>query len=824
MKQFFEDRPRVLRMLIALIFTLLVGSLFNLTVIDAGQYSSLSTSSKQRTIVVKGQRGKILDANLVPIAVDKTSYNIEFYRDPSRRAAKYRAMYTKMIVETIDIVEENGGKTIDTFSIRRDDKGAFVFDFKTTDAEIAAKREKLWRSNMYLQGSGDDVPSPYECYMELRARYQIPEDMSYEMARKVLSVWQEVQYTFFTSYVPVTVARDVSRSTAAQITSRAGELTGMSAVESNLRTYPKGTSAAHIVGYTGRMQDADQIEQFTAKGYSTEDEIGLSGVEQTMEEYLTANSTEKQGYRVVEVDSSGAIVKELKYVAPESGNDVVLTVDMQLQQKLEQALEENIKQINQKQRQVMNANAQHYLEESNGDLDSIDLAETGAAVVMDVKTGNVLALASYPSFDPNLFVGGISETDYAQYRDDKRSPLFNKAISSKSTPGSIFKLVTGLGGLMEKAVTVNETIDDKGPFTIGASAPGTKAPKCWVAPNYSRHKAQDIVKAVKNSCNYYFMTVAYRMGIDKLNKWGQKLGLTSKTNIELPNEAIGQIGGQEVLYDPSKGIQEQKTSLPYLVQLQIKNDVLPTICSQQDIKADEQTLENCAARLVKLTASDSGTWGPKIRQILREELGISETIANAKGYHRLISSALYQLNWNPTLTATTGFGQGYVTITPIAAARYISALANGGTVYDAHIVDRIIAPDGTVVKQMEPTVYDTLDAPKLYLDKLKEGMHGVVSAEDGGTAGSAFRDFPYELGGKTGTAQVSDIDLEDNSWFVCFAPYDDPQIAVVIFVPHGYQGLLSAYTAKEVIQYYMDKQNGVDDNGGSVTGDDQLTQ
>ncbi len=103
-------------------------------------------------------------------------------------------------------------------------------------------------------------------------------------------------------------------------------------------------------------------------------------------------------------------------------------------------------------------------------------------------------------------------------------------------------------------------------------------------------------------------------------------------------------------------------------------------------------------------------------------------------------------------------------------------------------------------------------------------MQCVVSAEDGGTAGSEFRDFPFELGGKTGTAQVSDIDLEDNSWFVCFAPYDDPQIAVVIFVPHGYQGLLSAYTAKEVIQYYMDKQNVADDNGGNVTGDDQLTQ
>lgn len=815
----------VLRTIIGLLFIALLGSLFNLTVIQAGSYSSLSNDSKQRTIVVKGQRGEILDANSIPLAVDKTSSNIVFYRDPSKSSSKYRAMYTEVIMNTIAIIEENGGKVKNNFNITRDENGTFVFDFKTTDSDIEKKREDMWRSNMYLQ---DADLTPYDCYMRLRDKYQIPEDVSYEEAVKVLSVWQDVQYTYFTAYVPVTVAQDVNQNTVAQIESRQDELTGMSAVQANVRTYPKGETAAHIVGYIGSMQDKEEMDEYASKGYSSEDDIGVSGIEKTMEEYLTANSTEKQGYKVVEVGSNGQVVKTLKEVAPESGNDVVLTLDMNLQQKVEEALQKNISSIRAEQEQLLAAKSETYAKkaaEANKSISDIKLAETGAAVVMDVNTGKVLAMASYPSFDPNLFVGGISESDYAQYRDDKRSPLFNKAISSKATPGSIFKMVTGLGGLMENAITVNTRISDAGPFTLSV-APGMRAPKCWVAPNYSLHANQDIVAALKNSCNYFFMTVAYRMGIDNLNKWGKMLGLTDKTGIELPSESTGQIGGQNILYDSSKGIQEQKTSLPYLVQLQIQNDVLPTICKQQNVNADEAKLARCAERLVEVAAQDKNAWGAPIRQVLREELGISETISNDRGYHLLISSALYQIKWNEILTAVSGMGQGYVTITPIAVARYISSLVNGGTVYDAHIVDKVVSPDGEVVKQVEPTVLNKLNASSLYLERIKEGMREVVSAEDGGTAGTVFTNFKYkdEIGGKTGTAQVSDIDLENNSWFVCFAPYDKPEIAVVVFIPNGYKGSLSADTAKEIVQYYLDKKNGVQQNNGDVNGIDQPTQ
>jgi penicillin-binding protein 2 len=181
-----------------------------------------------------------------------------------------------------------------------------------------------------------------------------------------------------------------------------------------------------------------------------------------------------------------------------------------------------------------------------------------------------------------------------------------------------------------------------------------------------------------------------------------------------------------------------------------------------------------------------------------------------------ISSVLTELQWTPTMTVATGIGQGITAVTPIAVARYISAIANGGTVYQANIVDKVVAQDGTVVMDKQPEAFGTLDAPQIYLDKLIEGMSSVVSAEEG-TAQKYFKDFEYQdkIAGKTGTAQVSKIDLENNSWFVCMAPYDKldptvkPEIAIVVYVPHGYQGGLSCYVARDIIQYYMDQKENV---------------
>jgi len=164
---------------------------------------------------------------------------------------------------------------------------------------------------------------------------------------------------------------------------------------------------------------------------------------------------------------------------------------------------------------------------------------------------------------------------------------------------------------------------------------------------------------------------------------------------------------------------------------------------------------------------------------------------------------------------TTGIGQGITEVTPIAVARYIAAIANGGTVYQAHIVDKVLDQDGNVIFDQQPEVFDTLGADEAFIRAIQEGMSNVVSLEEG-TADKYFRNFPdkyrVQLAGKTGTAQVSTVDLENNSWFVCFGPYSatdpnvKPQIAVVVYIPNGYIGGLSSYVAQDILLYWFQRQ------------------
>jgi len=194
-----------------------------------------------------------------------------------------------------------------------------------------------------------------------------------------------------------------------------------------------------------------------------------------------------------------------------------------------------------------------------------------------------------------------------------------------------------------------------------------------------------------------------------------------------------------------------------------------------------------------------------IRTILVNEMGLKRSIVDYETkFH--ISDYIEELIWTPTKTINTGIGQGITTLTPIAVARYVSAIVNGGTVYDAHIVDRVVNSAGNTVYETVPTVFNQLSIDDKYLRSLKEGMRDVVAGEESTTANKYFKDFKYKdaIGGKTGTAQVNTIDLENNSWFVAFAPYENPEIAIVVCIPNGYAGAMSSITIKAISEYYLD--------------------
>ena len=843
-------------------FMTLVVQLAKLTIVDGETYAAMATELDTREISVSGARGSILDRNGLPLAYDQKSYNVQFFRDPLKKSDNYRAYYTSIIIDAIDIIENNAGETIDTFAIRYDEEeDRYFFDWGQIAEKNKAKREANWRENMYvstetylvdedeetyfINEDGEKVAyvvSPEEIYIYLRSKYKIPNEMGYEEARKILSIWQEVQLASWVAYKPVVIAYNVNIQTVAEIETHSVELEGMSVADSTVRIYPRKAVAAHTIGYMGKIVTEEKLDEMRDLGYSVDDLIGVSGIEASMESFLSGNSAKRQGRQVVQIDNMAVIQNVISSTEPSQGDNVILTLDIPLQLALEESLAENIPKIKQDQIDEFNADRlrperqQKY--EDIDSIDKIDLAETGAAVVLDVNTGEVLAIGSYPSFDLNIFTGGI-DFDLAQdlYSDETR-PLFNNAVSSRGTPGSIFKMVTGLGGLMEGVITLDTRISCQGAYTkytrYGSYG---ESPACWTRYP-SNHSDQTIIDGLKHSCNYFFFTVSDGMHIGRLNDWGDKFGLTSLTGIELPEEVAGYIGNQDILYNNELSVDEQRSSIPLLVKRRIV-EIIQDIETERNVDYTNEEINKTADELIylagvewtagedKILRDDEGyTMGEHVRSILFSNLKVPESVSRGSQWVIDIASRIEELRWTPFLSLTTGIGQGVTRVTPIAVARYVAALVNGGVVYETHVVDKVLRQDGTVVYDQEPVIFDTLGAPDEYLEAIQKGMAEVVSLEDGGTAGKYFKDFVYKdlVGGKTGTAEVSEIDLENNSWFVCFAPYDiedptvKPEIAVVVYVPHGWSGGLSSIVAQDIVEYYIDnsllvaKQNIPDTN------------
>ena len=812
MKKKFIGRYRFLAVFIAVLFAVLIVQLYNLQIRDYEENAASAESKKTKTITSQGQRGTIMDVNSLTLAYDKQIYNIQFYRDPNEGKSAI-AGYTQAIVDVIDIVEKNGGTLDTSFSLKQDEMtGLWVFvwnNSRYTQAQQDA-REKMWRSNFYVSSVDQQ-----ELFSRLCSSYQIPEELSTEKKIQVLGVWETMQNNAFLSQ-PVTIASNVSWETVIEVEAKALTLDGISVSVSSTRVYPNNTLACHVIGYIGRIQNYDTYyESYQPKGYSMSDLIGLDGVEKTMEDWLTPNTTQRKGKRIVEIDRYGAISRTLSTTEATDGNNIKLTIDSNLQRVAEQALAENIEEIRNTQEDLLGSDSwldtnKEVLQGTTRDFESnpIKLAEKGAVVVVDMK-GRVLALASYPPYDPNAFiVGGDAAADILL---DSRNPLVNYAIGSRDTPGSIFKMVTATAGLMNGQLSLTETISDEGRFTKYDS---TNPPRCWV--NQKRldlHKDQTVQLGLSHSCNYFFYTVGsrlYEKTDNQLYKTAALYGLTTKTGIDLPGELQGYVGSQTTLYDKNKAISatEQATWRPSIVFNNIKKHLV-SVGEDYGMTFEEAKLDKCVKRLMDMAVDfNQNDWLPEIRTILMEELDMPRELV----YLQIVAGDTYimlnEIKWGGSEAIMCAVGQSITAVTPVAVARYVAAIANGGEVYDLRLIDSIISPEGEVISQSSPILASELNCPEEYLQAIREGMKGVVDPEGGGTATKYFSDFSYkdEIGAKTGTAEKTDIDLENNAWMVAFAPYDDPEIAMVVYIPNGYSGAHCSPTVRDVLEYYLDQR------------------
>ena len=647
---------------------ILLIQLFNLQIINGKEYRETSNSRLTRETVLKAARGSIKDRTGVDLVKTDTGYSVEIYSTKVDNKELNSA-----IKKFIEILENNKDEFIDNLPIEVED---FKYKLKTEE------EQKSWKKDNNL----DESYTAEQAFYELKARYEIDEE-DIKLTRKIMAVRYEISRIGYSSTKSVTIAKDISNTSAVQIREQNAKLAGINVVTEPIVSYTSGSLAAHVLGYVGAISE-EEYEQ-REDNYRNDDIIGKDGIQKVFEEYLKGTD----GIKQVDMTVDGAITSE--YISKEAiaGSDVILTIDANLQKVAEEALEKNIKDI------------------AKGKYGEKYDAEAGAVVVMNVNTGEILALASYPTYNPEKYFEEYTE-------DDKTGKYVNRAISSAYPPGSTFKMVVASAGLDTGEITTTSLINDKGVYPYGDSQ------ACWYYRSYGvGHGYLNLTQAIKYSCNYFFYDLGYKMGIDTIAKYAGYYGLGKRTGIELMGEERGTVASREY--------------------------------------------------------------------------------ANSIGY----------TTWYPSDTLSAAIGQSFNEYTPIQMARYISMLGNGGKNINVSIIKSIIKTDGTEVSKEEIENYtkntlntenenkEDLNISKENLDAIRKGMKGVTS-EAGGTAYSTFSDFNIDIAGKTGSAQTG-VEGEAHGWFVGFAPYENPEIAVVVLVEKAGSGGNTAIVAKEIMEEYF---------------------
>ena len=793
------------------IFVWLTSGLINLQLRQSDYYQEKADSTRTYSIALRGKRGSISTSDSVVMAEDQLVYNVTFQKDASANTKALYKMYTESIIETIGIIEKNGGKMAIRYVIERnpekDDEWVFNFGYGVSDA-VLKTREEQWRKNNYLTNT-KKYETAAQCFEQLRTRYQIDPDTPEELTLKIMAIYSEMQMNIFNSQ-PIVIAKDVRYETVIEIETRSMVLPGMSIQVGTKRVYPRSTLASQIIGYTGAIPSRAMWLQLSAQGYSYNDTIGRDGIESSMEEWLTPNSSLRKGTRVVERDQMSRVVREISTTDPHDGNNVKLTLNASYQQMAERCLAENVNSTRDLQEDQLRKES--WREANKTDIHNrdwvtypLELAEHGCLIVLDMQC-RVLALANYPTYDLNALVAGGE--DALTILSDSRNLLLNYGIHARGTPGSIFKMVTAMGALSTGELKPTECISDMGYYTR-YNSDLTTAPKCWISKNLIyKHANQTIVDGLSHSCNYFFYTLADRLGAERLYRYASLFGLTSKTGIDLPGEVRSVVGSQNTLYDPSKPVNEanQDTSLPIIVFNSIKRH-LRNCGSTRNIDYDDERLSICAKRLMDMAVNyNESDWLDNMRTILMEELNMTKDMVYLQSVIGDTYNYMNDIKWGGGQTILTGIGQSVTVLTPIAVARYVCTIANNGYLYNVSLIDSITSPTGEILSQREPTLVHRLDYSEEYLPMIREGMKGVV--DESGTAAKYFRKYPStdQIAAKTGTAQVTSIDLENNSWFVCFAPYDNPEIAVACFIPNGYSGSEACKAPRDFIQWYLDQK------------------
>lgn len=480
-------------------------------------------------------------------------------------------------------------------------------------------------------------------------------------------------------YEPFRLLEDADAKKAMSIYEQNWRLPGVIVEKVPIRHYVYGSLAAHVLGHVG-MISIDELKSWSELGYGANHKVGKYGLERYYEFELKG----QDGAVEIEIDAKQMPVRELGRKEPVRGHDLLLCLDYRLQAIVERVIEEKA-----------------------STLEAADEMMAGAAVVaLDPRNGGILALFSYPDFNPNTY-----SQDFLEIGKDTRSPLLNRVLRGTYPPGSSFKPVTMAGALNEGLVTESSYFYDAPyPFGGGGWDPESKK-RC----KYGPHGKVDLLTGLQYSCNIPFYEMGKGLGIDKLSEYARQFGFGGKTGIDLyPNEFVGLI--------PDR--QWKKSNFK---------------------DADDRI-------------------------------------------------------WYPIETLDVAIGQGATKVTPLQMALFYSAIANGGIVYQPYMVKAILDNKGEVLREFTPVIKRELQLEPKTVKTVQEGLRRVTS--EGGTAGRAFAGFPLDVAGKTGSAEVPG--KESHAWFIGYAPFDNPELVLVVLVENGGTGGgMAAPLARKIMEEYF---------------------
>jgi len=518
-------------------------------------------------------------------------------------------------------------------------------------------------------------------------------------------------------YNPIIVEQNVDRDLALLI-AQEGSVTmpGVGVEIIPRRNYIYGAQTAQILGFLGPIP-SEQVSEYEGKGYNANiDRIGYAGVEAQMEEFLRGTP----GRRLVERDVLGQELQTISETPPSSGDNVYLTLDMEVQQVAEDALRAGLEVANSKR---------------------------GAVVVLDPRDGQVLSMVSLPTYDNNMFSGRLDMDAYRALLSDPHKPFINHAISDQIPPGSVFKIIPATAALQEGVINRYTIINDPGLFYL----PNKFAPDnrelaqpfyCWIHLQYGTgHGPMNVVDALAQSCDTFFYQVAggyeetkfQGLGIERLAAYARMFGLGARTQIDIPGEASG---------------------------------LVPTPAWKR------QT---------------------------------------------------YQETWTTGDTYITGIGQGNLLATPLQMANAFAVVANGGTLYTPQIIHHVADTEGNIIRPFTPKVIDTLEVAESVWQIVREGLDLAVS-ETGTGRRADLPDLGINVAGKTGTAEYCDDiafkagrcdvspgkTLPTHAWFAAYAPFEAPEIVVLVWIYDGGEGSTrSAPVAYEILNFYFRRSLGL---------------